>query len=341
VQAELAPQPWIYFESDGRPVHAFFGDPKLQAPRYDLEALQGHLQPRQVARAQWGSISAPAEAIKEQSLHDPGPGANQDPAGFKARRSIPDAEPGLAALVLDAHVLSASRGLRDLRILDRENRQIPYLLEQRDGPLSLPLTLPVRQAKGRTSVYVLDLTQPGLRDGCLVLETKSRVFSRTVRLFEEGPGGAERVLAEGLWSHDQPESEPPSLQLGFPGAEGRRIVLTLDEGDNQPLPIAHATLLLPGWRLRFFHPGQGLTLVYDRDLDGPHYDLALLADRLRAAPARELELAATSLPPLSETRTPVNTTTVFWIGLAGAVGVLLVLLARLLRKPEAQPPFPS
>lgn len=337
VRAELSPQPWIYFEADGRRVQAFFGDPRLTAPRYDLAALQGQLQPSLAARAQWGPIAVPAGAgvPGPQTLHDPGPGANLDPAGFKARRPIPAAEPGLAALVLDAHVLSASRGLRDLRILDHENRQVPYLLEQRDGPFSVPLTLSTRQARGRTSAYFLDLTQPGLRDGRVVLETGTRVFSRIVRLHEEGQG-AVHLLAEGLWSHAQPEAEPPSLVLGFSGVEGRRVLLTLDEGDNQPLPLTRATLLLPGWRLRFFHPGQGLTLVYDRDLEGPHYDLALLADRLRAAPARELELglAAVDSLPLPETRAPVTTATIFWVALAGAVVVLFVLLARLLKKPK-------
>jgi hypothetical protein len=334
VEAELPPQPWIYFESDGSKVRACFGNPQLGAPQYDLEALQDQLQPSQAGEARWGTVNS---AVKPQSpaIYDPGPGANQDPAGFKTRRSIPDAEPGLAALVLDAHVLSTSQALRDLRILDHENRQIPYLLEQRDGPLSVPLTMPTRKVVGRTSVYVLDLTQPELKDGRLVLETKTRIFSRTVRLYENGrTAGQERMLAEVLWSHDQLESEPPALVLGFPAAEGQRIVLALDEGDNQPLSVTHATLLLPGWRMRFFHPGRGLTLGYNQKLAGPHYDLALLADRLRAAPARELELGATASTPVPENRIPMNTSTLFWIALAGAVVVLFVLLARLLRKPD-------
>jgi hypothetical protein len=341
VQAELAPQPWIYFESDGKPVHAFYGDAKLEAPRYDLAALQDQLKPDQAARAQWGPVSAPPATAQEQAIHDPGPGANLDPSGFKARRTIPDAAPGLAALVLDAHVLSASRGLRDLRILDHENHQIPYLLEERDGPYRVPLTVPTRQAKGRTSEYALDLTEPGLRHGRLVLETQSRVFSRAVQLMEEGPGGTKRILAEALWSHDKPESDAPPLVLSFSGAEGRRVVLTLDEGDNQPLPVSRATLLLPGWRLRFFHPGQGLTLVYDRDIEGPQYDLALLADRLRAAPAKELELAAAGTTPLPKASTPINASGVFWIALVGVMVVLLAILARLLRKPKQEPPFPT
>ena len=338
VRAELPPQPWIYFESDGRPAQAWFGNPIAEAPRYDLEALKDQLQPGKAAPAQWGPLSAPP-AARTLALQDPGPGANLDLAGFKVRRPVPDAQPGLAALVLDAHVLATSRSLLDLRILDKENRQIPYLLEQRDGPLSVALVWPSRKAKERSSEYVLDLTQAGLAEGRVVLETRTRVFRRLVRLREEGTAEKEgRVLSEGVWSHDQPETEPPLLLLEFSSLEGRRVVITVDEGDNQPLSITRATLLLPGWRLRFFHPGQGLTLLYDRDLGGPQYDLALLADRLRAAPTRELELTALGsapLPPLDE-KSPAATK-VFWATLAGAVAILLVLLSRLLRKPQDGP----
>jgi hypothetical protein len=338
VMAEWQPQPWIYFESDGKPALALYGNSRIEAPRYDLEALKDQIRPGTARPAQWGALAAPVAASQEgKALQDPGPGADLDPAGFRVRRSIPDAEPGLAALVLDAPVLAASKSLQDLRILDGQRRQIPYLLEQRDGPLTVPLAWPERQARGRASAYVLDLTQQGLTEGRVVLETRTRVFRRRVRLREEGsPEQEGRLLSESLWSHDQPDTDPPLLILGFSQVEGSRVVVTVDEGDNQALPVARARLLLPGWRLRFFHPGRGLTLCYDRDLESPQYDLALLADRLRAAPALELEMSGAGLAPLpaARTGTPMGATRLFWGVLAGVVVALFVMLAVLLRKPE-------
>ncbi len=63
------------------------------------------------------------------------------------------------------------------------------------------------------------------------------------------------------------------------------LVLVVDEGDNAPLPLTKARLLLPSYRLRFFHAGgTPLRLVYGRDdLQPPQYDLALLAPRVMGA----------------------------------------------------------
>ena len=58
-----------------------------------------------------------------------------------------------------------------------------------------------------------------------------------------------------------------------------QLFLVVEEGDNAPLPITKARLLLPSYRLRFFHAGNALLrLTYGRDdLQPPQYDLALLA----------------------------------------------------------------
>ena len=71
------------------------------------------------------------------------------------------------------------------------------------------------------------------------------------------------------------------------------ILLVVDEGDNAPLPLTKARLLLPSYRLRFYHTGNAsLRLAYGRDdLQPPQYDLALLAPRVMGARAREVDAA--------------------------------------------------
>ena len=74
------------------------------------------------------------------------------------------------------------------------------------------------------------------------------------------------------------------------------MLLVVDEGDNAPLPMTKARLLLPSYRLRFYHAGNApLRLVYGRtDLQPPQYDLALLAPQVMGAQAAEIGAAAVS-----------------------------------------------
>ena len=349
VAVELEPQPWIYFESPSdAPLVARFGDARLAAPKYDLEALKDRLRPSLAAAAHWTERRGlPGPVGADPFVEDPGPGAGLDASSFPERRRVPDASPGLCALALDAHVLSRSRTLQDLRILDPQGRQIPYLLERRDEPLELPLTLPERRAAGSRSIYRLRLPLRDLPAGRVVLETDARLFQRRVVLKASLEGGVDRVLAEGLWQHVGREALPPALVLPLPGQRGQDLVLEIDEGDNQPLPLLRLRLLLPSWHLRFFHPGAGLTLRYgNSDLGAPRYDLVLLASRLRSAPVRELALgedAPVREAAARDAQSGASTTRwIFWTALGATVVVLLALLARLLRaeNPKRPPDVP-
>ena len=107
--------------------------------------------------------------------------------------------------------------------------------------------------------------------------------------------------------------------------------MVVDEGDNAPLPLTKARLLLPLYRLRFFHAGgTSLRMVYGRDdLQPPQYDLALLAPRVMGARAREVDAApAGSAAPLAGSFASPR---IFWVVLTAAVLVLLGLIVRLIR----------
>ena len=135
------------------------------------------------------------------------------------------------------------------------------------------------------SVYVVTLPYPNLPHATLVLETSARVFQRTVRLGVDRPPDRHRrdpwfdVRAAETWRHadEQTPARPLTLRIGT--APETEILLVVDEGDNAPLPITTARLLLPSYRLRFYDSGDAtLRLAYGRDdLQPPQYDLALLA----------------------------------------------------------------
>jgi hypothetical protein len=140
------------------------------------------------------------------------------------------------------------------------------------------------------------------------------------------------VRAAGGWQHADQDSPPAPLVLPLDPGDATTLLLVIDEGDNRPLPIARARLLLPSWRLRFYKPDRPVRLLYGRgDLAAPRYDLALLAPQVMGAEAREIAAD------------PADTTTaggppsfvsprVFWVGLGVSVLVLLALIVRLVIK---------
>ena len=356
-RAELSPLPWIFFESpDGATLEARLGDPSRSAPRYDLEALRPEL-PRArpgIAHAHAAFAADPAPAPEAPAVGAAGgAGAPLDANLFRHRRAIPEAPAGLVAVRLDAAVLAGSSDLSDLRVRTPDGRQLPYLLEQRDAPLTAPLViaagappnLPRALLRAGVSSHALMLPQPAFPETRLVLETSARVFTRRVDVYldpdSNRPGHRGPVhLASASWAHADPSRPAPPLTFALPALCADRLLVALDDGDNAPLPLAAARLLLPSYRLRFFHPGTDLALLYGADSVGaPRYDLALLAPRLRAASAREVSLGSAAEPP-STVAGADTSRLVFWAVLGAAVLGLLVLVARLVGRGGAAPPAP-
>ena len=102
------------------------------------------------------------------------------------------------------------------------------------------------------------------------------------------------------------------------------------------MPITSAKLLLPAQRLRFFRGSDdGLKLYYGRnDMDAPRYDLAILAPRLVGAAAEEAQLGPES--GAASVKAQTLSLKLFWGILIAAVLILLLLIARLLKKAEAK-----
>jgi len=349
--AELAPQPWIYFESStGAPLEASLGDPDRPAPRYDLEALRpelSRLHPAR-ARAEGPNAARPAPEPPGTAAGDAaGAGAQLDRGAFRwARRIDPVSPPGLVAVRLDADVLSRSADLGDLRLSAADGRQIPYLLERRDEPLAVLLDErqaagpPRDLARGGVTVHALYAPEEAYPEARLVLETRTRVFTREVRVYAEPDRPGRRgpdLLASASWAHADPARPPPPLSLPLPALRAPRLLVLVDDGDNAPLPIASARLLLPSYRVRFFDPGPALDLLYGADLRAPHYDLALLAPRLRSAAAREVALGPPPPPQAGRGGSSGGARLAFWIALGVVVAGLVALVGRLLARGGAPP----
>ena len=358
VSAVFAEQPWIYFETDGTALVARYGNPVLAAPRYDLEAMRDTLRTGigRVADAAWGE--ARARSAEEQASGPPPAfptvGSSVDSSVFKYLRDLPAGDAGLMTLPLDeavlAHSAGALGGFGDVRVIDASSRQVPYLVERMSEPLSLDLQLtPLKQlppslasSASKMSVYRISFPFEDLPSPRLVLTTSGRVFKRTLTVAaERQPGRHHRdpwieTLASFMWTHVDQDTAAPAATIPVPPPNTKELLLIVEEGDNSPLPITGARLLLPSYRLRFFRErGAPLRLAYGRpDLAPPTYDLALLAPQVLGVTAAEIE-ATGEQPSRSATATAaIVSPRLFWVTLVVAVVVLLGLIARLLTKEQ-------
>lgn len=352
VMARFASQPWIYFESpDGATLTARYGVTGLESPFYDLEALRQTLGSgglaKSVMNARFGETQKIVGEPRSLDIEDAvGIGARLDLTGFQTRRALQSGPIGLNALRLDAAVLAGSSGLHDLRIVDRDSAQVPFILETLGEPTVLELEGPVSvpdKAAERQSVYRVTLPFESLPAARLTLSTSARVFERRVQLVREETRNRRdppiRVsLDQVVWRNSDPDREAPRLSLHVPALNGAELLLLIDEGDNAPLEVGEPRLYLPTYRLRFIRRGDdALWLVYGKHgLGAPRYDLALLAPRVLGAKVPEVELSSdqeeVQAAPLDRTGVIV-----FWSVLVLVLLVLLVMVAKMIRRgPEEE-----
>lgn len=341
VRAEMLPLPSIYFEapSSGE-LTARFGNAQLERPQYDLEAMREFITREAVPRATWGAVETAAKSAPGvRAAAMPIVGAVLDPKPFAYARGIAEGPTGLSSLLLDAAALAHSRNLADIRLVDEENQQLPYLVERRGEPLVLPLSLRLREPAGADRVTRYEVTLPWdtIPEGTLVLTTAARVFERTVTFSQPADAKTNRdaqQLATVVWRHADPELEAPQLSIPISPRSMTTIEIAIDEGDNTPLPIASAKMLLPQYGLRFFRPEGEVRLLYGAtNATPPRYDLALLGSRLFGLPAAEIR-------PLPEGSTAAGSTRiqpiVFWAAVVLAVLVLFFLVFRMFRQPAGE-----
>ena len=358
VQAIFADLPWIYIESDGGALVARYGNRSLAPPRYDLEAMRDTLRTSigTVASATWGDARSRSAEENVDGSAPPLPtlGAPLNPALFNYVREILPGEAGLIALPLDAAALAHSAGassrFADVRVMDASERQVPYLLERASEPLSIDLRIePLSQAprwlhasRSKPSVYRVPWPFEHLPSPRLVLTTSARVFERSITVgIEREPNQRRRdvwfeTIAQAGWVHADQDTPALALTLDLSSADAKALLVIVEEGDNTPLPLTKARVLLPAYRLRFYRErGVPLRLAYGRsDLAPPRYDLALLAPQVLGVAATEILPGAEAAPRSATTVATIVSPRVFGLVLAVAIVVLLGLIARLLKKEE-------
>jgi hypothetical protein len=352
ITARFAELPWIYFEGE-ESIVARYGNTSLTPPRYDLEAVRRTVDITAVPDAGWGEprqAPQPAQTAAAEPLAAAS-GAQIDADSFHFVRDVPPGDAGLIAVRLDAPALAHAAGPRfnDLRVIDSDNRQVPYLIERLSEPLSIdvPLEAVDRRPAGleslaSASVYRIRWPDERLAGAQLVLTTTERVFRRDVTIaVERQPDRRRRdpwlqVLSTITWVHAEPAQPPAPAAIALPAIDATELLVVVREGDNRPLPIS-ARMLLPSYRVRLYRAqAAGLRLAYGRDdLAPPQYDLQLLALRVLGSAATDVtpgpERARRPVPVSAEALVSPR---VFWAILVTAVIVLVGVIAKLVTKPS-------
>jgi len=127
------------------------------------------------------------------------PGAEIDRALFRQVRpiTVSAAPEGLSRLTLQPEDLSLLKeDGSDLRVVDHEGRQWPYLLEREGATVLVGLVLGAPEAKKTGTVYTLQPGHAPLAFDQLVLDTDAGYFDRAFTL-EADLDGKARPLAQG------------------------------------------------------------------------------------------------------------------------------------------------
>ncbi|MEO7413256.1 MAG: hypothetical protein ABIZ81_07850 [Opitutaceae bacterium] len=326
------------------------GNPQIAAPRYDLAAFAGEMRQAAATSASCGELEAmpnyrARDSLATAPLPDvPLTGAPLDTNEWKFSKAISLARSGVQELELDPEVLAGARAdFADLRLL-RDGNQIPYVLEQPLLARSLPLEpkLAPDAKRPNVSVWQLQLPQANLPLRRIVLTSTTPLFQRQFRIYEkladQNGTNYESTLVSGSWNRTpEPgvlETKPFELPVRL---HASTLWIETDNGDNPPVVISGAHAVYPVVRLVFkTAETEGFTLAYGNAASAaPRYDLSLVAAKLVASSREGARFAAgPASAPSRKTFNGMSGGVLFWGALALVVVVLLVVVAKLLPKPN-------
>jgi len=253
-------------------------------------------------------------------------------------------------LELDLETIARAAGdFRDLRLVCA-GMQIPFLLERPPITRAIAADASVAEEKN-ISRWTLKLPHAGLPVTQLNAVSTAPLFQRNMRLFEEQSDMRghkyQRELGRATWQHT-PETSACALVLTITQTpQTDTLILETDNGNNPTIALSDFRFHYPVTRMIFKtlkDTNYSIWLYYgNRNVNSPRYDdmnlvskQFLRAEKLNASAGSE-ELTK----PSRTTRGEITTESagiLFWCVLAGVVVVLLVVIARLLPKPQDNTP---
>jgi hypothetical protein len=320
----------LFFSERPGPLRLVYGSPAAAAPHYDLtEALRKGV-PKKIETAVLGE---PRAAGSPASVSVPLRGASLEVAAWTTRQPIEVPAAGEVAYLDLREPLS--RQLSSLRIVDRDGRPVPHIVDGSVRETVSAVRPRVAQSGTQTNVTVsrLDPAQPP--DALTLFASSPDYFSRDVTVVAPTRNGrsssGDRVLGSSHWQRLPGEPSRP-VTIALASSDSGWLRAEIENGDNAPLTIDKAEIQVPFVRIDFvFQPGEKLSLLSDNPLaPPPRYDLAMVADRVLASPAHPARLG------LAEQRKGTMVPRWFWAAVVAAAILVGVALVRTLRTVEGQ-----
>ncbi len=344
-------QPSLLFFANGEPLVLRFGGGRARAPRYDLAAFASLGVDR--ALSEESEVhGAQIEAARPNPRFDPAPalgflarpGAALEVSGFThvAELEVREAGEGVVRVRLPMAAMAVvQRDLEDLRVVDAEGRQWPYIQavgERRVASLRVEVGAPERD--GTESRYALKLPVTSAYARTLRLELDARFAARSFTLQGRDDDGRRIDLAAGSLVR-----EPDARDVAIPVLAGMRVqdlVLVVEDGDDAPLAFQRATLEADVAEILVAAPpGRYRLLVGAPQRETPVYELAQARALIDAVPLVEARPGRLAKNPAF--RTPGFFERTGWQSLAlwGALGLAVLVLGGLtlrLARQEAETP---
>ncbi|MGC9944407.1 MAG: DUF3999 family protein [Verrucomicrobiota bacterium] len=337
----LAPRPGAY--------HLLTGNDQCTAPVYDLAALGMNLQGVAVSSMK---IPPPAD---NPDFHAPEvlpglelTGATLDISAWKYRKPVNNYSTGALQIELSLDVLGhAQPGFADLRLLHGSN-QVPYVIQRTSiiRSLTAGFTATNDSRDPQLSRWIIKLPQSGLPITRLTCVSSSALFERSLSLYEELPDDRgdvyRRALGGAIWTQT-PDHQSKEFALALDSApQSDTLFLETDNGDNPPIGLQKFAVFYPATRILFKARADDKLFLYygNPHAAPPSYDLSLVAGQLLAA--RKATASLSTEEELKKSSSRGNEVLgkagfLFWGILALVVVGLLVIISRLLPKPQPPP----
>lgn len=332
-EAVIETQALRFHAPQGAAPELVYGASTNAAPEYDVRAALRGGAPATFSKAKLGPVSdtgAQASVLPTVTR-----GVPIDTTGWKTEQPIALPVRGpIAYLDLDR----GAGPLYDVRIIDQNRQQVPYIVETEPRHARLPLAFRVEHAPGATLVHLDGLEREKAPIEIIELEiTAPEYFERDVQVIEQlfdARGKADRRSLGSAHFVKAGDRAVTPFRIAVTEASSSQLMVQITEGDNAPIVVGGVSAETSRRRLNFvFTDGDDLRLLSNNGAaSAPKYDLALVAAKVLSSPAEP----ATLVQARSLAVAPKSTPGWFWIFVLAAALILIVALGRTLTQTPGQ-----
>lgn len=184
---------------------------------------------------------------------------------------------GWLRVPLDREVLANGRpDLRDVRVVDAEGRQVPFVLRRTGRETVWETGDFTREEEGSASLIRVPLGNADAPVATVRLYTSRNQFARQVTILRDR-GAITEPLRSVRWVGDE---QGGALAVAIDDIVGRELLVRIENGDNAALTVSSVEVTFPEWELRAHVPPNSRLIYGAPGMSAPTYDLSLLTEKL-------------------------------------------------------------